>query len=76
MLSASYPPLMDPVMDTASEGFKEGRAAHLFKIELACQPVLVASTSICGVVVVVVYYMVRVCVCVCGCTIITQKKSN
>lgn len=61
MLSASYPPLMDPVMDTASEGFKEGRAAHLFKIELACQPVLVASTSICGVVV-VVYYMVRVCV--------------
>lgn len=31
MLSGSYPPLMDPVMDTVSEGFKDGQAAHLLK---------------------------------------------
>lgn len=30
-LSAFYPPLMDPVMDRASEGFKDGQAAHLLK---------------------------------------------
>lgn len=49
MLSASYPPLMDPVMDTASEGFKDGPARSPVKIELACQPVLVASAYICWV---------------------------
>lgn len=31
MLSGSYPPLMDPVMDTVSEEFKDGQAAHLLK---------------------------------------------
>lgn len=31
MLSASRPPFMDPVMDTASEGFKDSQAAHLLK---------------------------------------------
>lgn len=32
MLSASHPPFMDPVMDTASEGFKDGQPAHLLKL--------------------------------------------
>lgn len=31
MLSAFHPPFMDPVMDTASEGFTDGQAAHLLK---------------------------------------------
>lgn len=38
MLSASYPPLMDPVIDTASEGFKDGQAAHLLKQSLYVSP--------------------------------------
>lgn len=37
-------PLMAPVMDTASEGFKDGRAAHLVKEGLAYP--LAQSTSL------------------------------
>lgn len=33
MLAASYPPLMDPVMNRTSEGFRDGRVAHLLKLE-------------------------------------------
>lgn len=39
MLSASYPPFMDPVMDTASEGFKERRDSSPVKIELVCKSI-------------------------------------
>lgn len=35
MLAASYPPLMDPVMNRTSEGFRDGRVAHLLKLEYA-----------------------------------------